>query len=172
MIGKFLPSDQTDLFRMRLDQMVNMRHELIILSKELDWTWIESELSGYYAAEGRPAIPVRTMVGMLLLKQMFNQSDETVIYRWVENPYWQYFTGEEFFQHKAPFDPSDFVHFRKRVGESGMEKVVKAPLSTPFNGRAPIKDRLSPNKLADASLSLSHVAMAMLLRDALPHPLL
>ena len=124
MIGKFLPSDQTDLFRMRLDQMVNMRHELIILSKELDWTWIESELSGYYAAEGRPAIPVRTMVGMLLLKQMFNQSDETVIYRWVENPYWQYFTGEEFFQHKAPFDPSDFVHFRKRVGENGMEKVL------------------------------------------------
>lgn len=115
---------QTDIFRMRLDQMVNLKHELIILSEELDWKWIEGELSGYYSDEGRPAIPVRTMVGMLLLKSLYNQSDESVIERWVENPYWQYFTGEEFFQHKAPFDPSDFVHFRKRVGESGMEKVL------------------------------------------------
>lgn len=124
MIGKFTPTGQTDLFRMRLDQIVNLQHELIILSKELDWKWIEGELAGYYSEEGRPAIPVRTMVGMLLLKQLYNQSDESVIARWNENPYWQYFTGEEFFQHSAPFDPSDFVHFRKRVGEPGMEKVL------------------------------------------------
>jgi IS5 family transposase len=124
MKGKNILTDQTDLFRSRLDQMVNMRHEMIILSHELDWDWIDVELAGCYSREGRPSIPVRTMVGMLLLKQMFNQSDETVIQRWIENPYWQYFTGEEFFQHKAPFDPSDFVHFRKRVGEEGMEKVL------------------------------------------------
>lgn len=124
MIGKFVQTGQTDLFRMRLDQMVNLKHELIILSKELDWKWIEGELAGYYSLEGRPAIPVRTMVGMLLLKQLYNQSDESVIDRWIENPYWQYFTGEEYFQHTAPFDPSDFVHFRKRVGEQGMEKVL------------------------------------------------
>lgn len=64
------------------------------------------------------------MVGMLLLKQVYSESDESVIEKWVENPYWQYFTGEEYFQHKPPFDPSDFVHFRKRVGEEGMEKVL------------------------------------------------
>jgi len=58
---------------------------------------------------------------MLLLKQMFNQSDESVLERWVENPYWQYFTGEDFFQTAAPFDPSEFVHFRKRLQESGLE---------------------------------------------------
>ena len=64
------------------------------------------------------------MVGLLLLKRMFNQSDESVIERWIENPYWQYFTGEEFFQYEKPFDPSDFVHFRKRIEASGMEKVL------------------------------------------------
>ena len=76
---------------MRLDQMVNMSHELIILAKEVDWNWIESELKDSYSEEGRPSIPIRTMVGMLLLKQLHNQSDESVLARWVENPYWQYF---------------------------------------------------------------------------------
>ncbi|MCB0694743.1 MAG: IS5 family transposase [Saprospiraceae bacterium] len=109
---------------MRLDQMVNMNHELIILSKEVDWNWIENELKDSYSEEGRPSIPIRTMVGMLLLKQLYNQSDESVLARWVENPYWQYFTGEQYFQHKPPFDSTDFVYFRKRVGEAGMEKVL------------------------------------------------
>ena len=123
MLGKKNSSGQLDAFRSRLDQMLNMNHELVQLSKEVDWEWIESELSGYYSKEGRPSVPVRTMVGMLLLKQVFSESDESVIERWVENPYWQYFTGEEYFQHKPPFNPTDFVHFRKRVGEEGMEKV-------------------------------------------------
>lgn len=124
MLGKYLPQDQNDLFRMRLDQMVNMNHELIVLSKEVAWDWIENELKNLYSEEGRPSIPIRTIVGMLLLKQLYNQSDETVLERWIENPYWQYFTGEQFFQHESPFDPTDFVHFRKRVGAAGMEKVL------------------------------------------------
>jgi transposase, IS5 family len=44
-----------------------------------------------------------------------------VVERWIENAYWQYFTGEEFFQTKQPFDPSEFVHFRKRLKEEGVE---------------------------------------------------
>jgi transposase, IS5 family len=151
MIGKYLPTDQTDLFRLRLDQMVNMQHELIVLSKEMDWKWIEGELSGYYAEEGRPAVPVRKMVGMLLLKQMYNESDESVVDRWVENPYWQYFTGEEFFQHKASFDPSDFVHFRKRVGESGMEKVLSLTV------RLHIGSEVEPEVMIDSTVQEKNV---------------
>ncbi len=64
------------------------------------------------------------MVGMLYLKNMFNMSDETVVARWIENPYWQYFTGEQYFQTQQPFDPSEFVHFRKRMGQEGMEKIM------------------------------------------------
>ena len=136
MLGKFLPQDQHDLFRMRLDQMVNMSHELIILAKEVDWNWIENELKDSYSEEGRPSIPIRTMVGMLLLKQLHNQSDESVLARWVENPYWQYFTGEQYFLHRPPFDPTDFVYFRKRVGETGMEKVLSLTVRLHFGSES------------------------------------
>ena len=124
MMGKKKKRDQIDLFRSRLDHMISDRHELYLLAHEIDWAWIEQELSGFYSHEGRPSVPVRTMVGMLLLKQLFNESDESVLDRWVENPYWQYFTGETYFQHRPPFDPTDFVYFRKRVGEKGIEKVL------------------------------------------------
>jgi IS5 family transposase len=69
-------------------------------------------------------VPVRKIAGLLLLKQMFNESDESVVERWIENPYWQYFTGETYFQTGRPIDPTDFVLFRKRIGESGMEKIL------------------------------------------------
>ncbi|MEM6349111.1 MAG: IS5 family transposase [Bacteroidota bacterium] len=124
MKGSLPDERQGDLFRSRLDSILSLDHELCRLTNELDWDWLDEELSVYYSHEGRPSIPVRTIGGMLLLKQMFNESDESVLRRWVENPYWQYFTGETYFQHKPPFDPTDFVYFRKRVSEKGMEKVL------------------------------------------------
>jgi IS5 family transposase len=124
MLGKKKDKKQLDLFRSRLDQIINENHELVLLSNEVDWGWIENEFAELYSYTGRPSVPVRTMVSLLLLKQLYNQSDESVIDRWIENPYWQYFSGETFFQHKAPFNPTDFVHFRKRVGEKGMEKIL------------------------------------------------
>ena len=65
------------------------------------------------------------IVGLLLLKQMYNLGDETVVVRYLENPYWQHFCGEIYFQYNLPFDPSDFVHFRHRIGEAGMEKIFR-----------------------------------------------
>ncbi len=124
MLGKKSDNPQGDLFRSRLDQIISPHHELAILAGQINWQWIEKELSIYYSDQGRPSVPVRTMVGMLLLKQLHNLGDETVLQRWIENPYWQYFTGETYFQHRPPFDPTDFVYFRKRVGEAGMEKVL------------------------------------------------
>ena len=124
MKGSLPNEDQTDLFRNRLTSIISLDHELCRLAEEIDWQWIDAELDGYYAREGRPSIPVRTMVGMLLLKRMYDQSDESVLARWIENPYWQFFTGETYFQHRPPFDPTDFVYFRKRVGEAGMEKIL------------------------------------------------
>jgi hypothetical protein len=66
---------------------------------------------------------------MLLLKEMVKESDETVAKRWIENAYWQYFTGEDFFQTDQPFDPSHFVHFRKRIGERGLEFLLRQSVS-------------------------------------------
>ncbi len=91
-MGK-LPADKGDLFRSRLDSIINMNHELVQLSHELDWVWLEEQLGSYYADQGRPSIPVRKIAGLLLLKQLHKESDESVIDRWIENPYWQYFTG-------------------------------------------------------------------------------
>lgn len=124
MKGKLPKVVQSDLFRSRLSSIISPNHELCQLAAQVDWDWLDREFDKYYSKEGRPSVPVRKMVGLLLLKQMYNESDESVIDRWIENPYWQFFTGETYFQHSKPFDPSDFVHFRHRVGEEGMEKVL------------------------------------------------
>ncbi len=59
------------------------------------------------------------------LKQTNNLGDETVIAQWVQNLYWQYFSGEKTFQWKFPVEPSDMVHFRKRIGEEGIKRYLK-----------------------------------------------
>src|SRR5262249_12534950 len=92
-------SKSDDLFRARLDQIINPRHELVRLAAEIDWTWIDGEIAPLYSEHGRPAVPTRFMIGLLLLKHIYALSDEDVCERWVENPYFQFFTGGEFFQH-------------------------------------------------------------------------
>jgi IS5 family transposase len=91
------------------------------LANELAWDKMELEFQNLYSEQGRSSIPVRKIAGLLLLKEMFKESDESVVERWIENAYWQYFTGEEFFQTQQLFDPSEFMHFRKRLKEVGLE---------------------------------------------------
>ena len=106
-----------DLFRARLDQIINMRHELVRLAEEIDWAWIDDELSVFYCDRGRPAVPTRFMVGLLLLKHIHGLSDEGVCERWVSDPYFQYFTGESFFRHELPHERSGLSHWRKHIGD-------------------------------------------------------
>ncbi len=100
-------------------------NELCVSSKHIDWDKIESDFSVYYSDFGRPSVPIRRVIGLLLLKHIYNLSDEAIIDRWIENPYWQYFSGEKVFQTEKPFDPTEFIHFRKRIGEEGAEKLLK-----------------------------------------------
>ncbi len=88
-----------DLFRSRLDQIINMKHELVVLSQKIGWVWIDEQLADRFSENGRPAEPVRFMIGMFMLKHTYGLSDEQTWERWVQDPYFQYFTGEEFFQH-------------------------------------------------------------------------
>jgi len=125
MLKKQIKEPQLEMFQTVLANFINLSHELCLLGKEIDWDALESEFAPLYGTTGRPSVPIRTMVGLLLLKHMYNLGDETVMERWIENPYWQHFCGEVYFQYKAPFDPSDFVHFRKRIGEEGMQKIFK-----------------------------------------------
>jgi len=125
MINKIPKQPQLEMYQTVLVNFINLNHELCQLANKIDWDGLEADLASYYSEIGRPAVPVRTMVGMLLLKQIYNLSDESVVTRWMENPYWQHFTGEVYFQYKPPFNPTDFVHFRKRMGEKGMERILK-----------------------------------------------
>ncbi|NDU91650.1 MAG: IS5 family transposase [Ferrovum sp.] len=114
-------SASDDLFRMRLEQMLDQRHPLYRLAGKVAWAAVEERFGGLYAEEGRHGIPIRLMVGLHYLKHAFNESDETVVERWVENPYWQYFCGEEYFRHEMPINPSQMTRFRDRIGEAGCE---------------------------------------------------
>jgi len=107
----------SDLFRARLEQIINMKHELVQLAGKLDWTWIDGEIAPLYSDQGRPGIETRFVIGLLLLKHIYGLSDEGVCERWVHDPYFQYFTGEEFFQHEFPHERSDLSHWRKRLGD-------------------------------------------------------
>ena len=106
-----------DLFRARLDQIINMKHALVALADKIDWTWLDEQLAARFSDKGRPAEPVRFMIGMFLLKHTYALSDEQVWERWVHDPYFQYFTGEEFFQHELPHERSGMSHWRKRIGD-------------------------------------------------------
>lgn len=105
-----------DLFRARLDQIINMKHELVVLADKIDWAWLDAELADCFSDKGRPAEPVRFMIGMFLLKHTYGLSDEQLWERWVHDPYFQYFTGEEFFQHELRHERSGLSHWRKRIG--------------------------------------------------------
>jgi len=125
MIGKSPDKTQKDLFQPLLSEFINLQHELVLLSEKINWKEFENEFSPLYSSTGTPSIPIRTMCGLLILKQLHNLGDETIMEAWVRDPYMQYFCGEAHFQHKGPCDPSDLVHFRKRIREKGIEKIFQ-----------------------------------------------
>jgi IS5 family transposase len=122
---------QGDIFRSRLGQIISHEHPLYQLSHEIDWRVFEEEFGVLYVEKvGRPGIAIRVVVGLQYLKYTYNESDESVVERFLENPYWQYFCGYEYFQHEFPLDPSSLVRWRNRVGAEGMEKLLKETIET------------------------------------------
>lgn len=125
---------QTSFLMPTLGDQLDPRQPLRQLAEKLPWTEFEQAFGKHYSPEGRPAKPVRLMVGLLLLKQLFNQGDETVVAAWVQNPYWQYFCGMHEFQWQVPCDPSDLVYFRQRIGEAGVQRILQ--VTTQLHGKA------------------------------------
>ncbi|MCZ8020897.1 MAG: IS5 family transposase [Cytophagales bacterium] len=116
------PEEQDDLLRPRLLDMIDGRHELVKLAALIDWEVFEREWAGFFPSHrGRPAAEPRLVAGLLYLQHAYRLSDEAVVARWVENPYFQHFTGETFFQHRPPIDPSSLTRWRGRIGEEGVE---------------------------------------------------
>jgi IS5 family transposase len=123
MLGKAPTQAQRNLFLPLLSDFINLDHELVLLSAKIDWQYFEDSFSVYYSHTGTPSMPLRLMIGGLMLKRIYNLGDETLCEAWERDPYMQYFCGMAHFEHKFPCDPSDFVHFRKRIGTEGIEKI-------------------------------------------------
>jgi transposase, IS5 family len=150
-------SDTADFFRARLDEMVDHKHPLVVLSKRLPWGAIEQALAPHFGRKprpgekisvpdllgehqvefgagispaGRPRLPIRLMVSLQYLKNAFNLSDEELVERWSENVVWQFFSGMEYYEPRLPCDPTQIGRFRRALGEEGLEQLLKATIET------------------------------------------
>ena len=115
-----------DLFEISLVQVINLNHPLVKLSSEFDWEGIRREIEPSFCdVNGRPGADIRVVIGLFYLKSAFNLSDEQLLDRWVENPYWQWFCGFETMQHKPPIDPTTLSRWRSRLGSEKIEMLLK-----------------------------------------------
>ena len=122
-------SGQSDLFNTPLADLLNPKHELYQLAQLIDWQTLDDEFGAFFTEkQGAPALPTRLIAGLHYLKHAFARSDEAVVAQWLENPYWQYFCGEEYFQHRMPCHPTSLTHWRKRIGEAGCEWMLSVTI--------------------------------------------
>jgi transposase, IS5 family len=146
-----------DLFRSRLDQILNMQHQLVKLAKTVNWKHLETVCGEVYSDApksdvlakskskgGQPPLPTRLMAGLQILKFTFDLSDEELCDRWVENPYFQFFCGEEFFLHELPFDRSSMTRWRQRMGEAKVTSLLQESLSV-----AVVTKAIAPSDLSE-----------------------
>ena len=131
---------QEDIFKSRLSNELNPKHEMMILSRLIPWDSLEVEFADLYQSMrnvgGQPPKPIRLMIGILLLQHLHNLSDEQVVRGWVENPYWQFFCGYDFLQWNFPIDPSSLTRFRNRIGANRMEKILSLTVSVAVKSEA------------------------------------
>ena len=125
-------TSEQDLFRSRLDQIIDMKHALVKLARTIDWGFLEQTFGAVYTDKpGQPPLPTRLMAGLAILKHSYDLSDEALCDRWVENPYFQYFCGEEFFQHALVFDRSSMTRWCQRMGEDKLKALLQETPSRP-----------------------------------------
>lgn len=130
MLSSTTDAHQTSLFGEDLINQLDPQDPLVILADAIPWSDFENSLGvGYAIKKGRPSLPIRRLVGLLILKQLENLSDEKVVLQWKQNPYFQYFCGEKNFQTRLPCHATELVHFRKRIGADGVEKIFQASVA-------------------------------------------
>ncbi len=155
------PSDARndhDLFRTELVNLIDQRHELVKLGELIDWQAFYDKWSPQFVSTtGRPALPTRLMAALLYLKHVYALSDEDVVERWCENPYWQHFSGERYFRHELPCDPSSLVRWRQRVGEEGCEWLLSHTIEAARNAGV-IKRRSLDSVVLDTTVQPKAIA--------------
>ena len=169
-----------DLFRPSLEEIIDLGHPLARLSREIDWDFLDRRFASVCAAgPGQPPLPSRLVAGLLILKHMHDLSDEVLCARWIENPYYQYFCGEESFCHALAFDRSSLTRWRQRLGEEQLAALLQESLSVAHRtGALATKDlervvvdtTVQPKNLAfPTDVKLTHKAIVMLGRLARKH---
>ncbi len=124
-------SNQLQLFQAQFEQLLNPDHPLLVLARKIDWKRFDTALADCYSPDqGAPAKAVRLLVGLHYLKHTFNESDESVVERWVENPYWQSFCGFETMQHELPLHPTSLTKWRQRIGADRLQELLAETLAT------------------------------------------
>lgn len=114
----------------KLSELLDNQHGLYRLADIINWDWLIEHYGPYYCENnGRPSIPIRVIVGLHYLKYLEDESDESVVEKFCENPYWQYFCGYETFQHHLPCDPSNLSRWRNKVGEKAIERMLEETLN-------------------------------------------
>jgi IS5 family transposase len=169
-----------DLFRPPLDEIIDLSHPLARLAREIDWGFLDGRFSSVCrAGPGQPALPTRLVAGLLILKHLHDLSDESLCARWLENPYYQYFCGEESFCHRLPFDRSSLTRWRRRLGEEQLSALLQESLSVAHKTgalatkdleRVAVDTTVQPKNVAfPTDARLMHKAVVMLGREARKH---
>jgi IS5 family transposase len=138
-------------FYSTFEEQLSHQHPLYILANKIQWNLFEEAFKNHYSEEGRPAKPIRLMVSLLMLKHIRNLSDESVVEQWMENVYYQYFSGERAYACGVPCEASELVHFRHRIGEEGVELILKESIRV--NG----DDSDDPNVSVDTTVQEKNI---------------
>lgn len=168
---------QKDLFRPPLDEIIDLGHPLARLAREIDWGFLDGRFSSVCrAGPGQPPLPTRLVAGLLILKHLHDLSDEVLCARWLENPYYQFFCGEESFCHRLPFERSSLTRWRQRLGEEQFAALLQESLSVAHKTgalatkdleRVAVDTTVQPKNVAfPTDARLMHKAIVMLGREA------
>ena len=133
---------QTNLFGTDLLLQLDLKDPLIKLASTIPWKMFDDAFAKHYTrGRGAPSKPIRLMVGLLLLKQLEDLSDESVVLQWKRNPYYQVFCGMTEYQGKLPCDSTDLPKFRKRIGKEGVDLIFQ--MSVALHGKAALEETVN-----------------------------
>lgn len=137
-------SSQLDLFQAQFEQLLNHDHPLYVLANRIDWQRFDAALAECYSEDlGAPAKAIRLLVGLHYLKHAFDESDESLLERWVENPYWQYFCGFKTMQHEVPLHPTSLTKWRQRVGADKLAEMLSETVALAVREKQVTKQELA-----------------------------
>jgi len=142
----------------QLSDIIDKNHPLVKLADSIDWKSIEEELSqAYPSTTGHPNKPIRLMVGLHYLRYMFNLSDESIVWAYIENPYYQYFCGEKVFRHTFPIDRSSMSRFRQRLKKKKLYKLLQETIKSGFKTKT-IKSKSIECAVIDSTVQEKNIS--------------